>query len=278
MDKRFKIMDGKTRHLSPLSREISLLPPVASIGFLPAKRERIRQTFDSCNFSFIMQGRGDYVLRGKRWSVEAPCLLIQWPGEPMDYGPESEWAELYFIYPPDSFGLLRASGLMTPEISVREMRNIGSIGEKAAVLQRELEGEELSADRIDLLCYDLLLETRLKSRESILEHSRIPEIRSRLERSPGRDIDCAALAAEFGMSLSSLRRYWRRYHGEESFSDYRNSCFLRKSCRLLVETNLRVKEIALELEFSDPFYFSRKFRHLAGISPLEYRRRNQMFP
>lgn len=278
MDKRFKIMDGKTRHLSPLSREISLLPPVASIGFLPAKRERIRQTFDSCNFSFIMQGRGDYVLRGKRWSVEAPCLLIQWPGEPMDYGPESEWSELYFIYPPDSFGLLRASGLMTPEIPVREMRNIGSIGEKAAVLQRELEGEELSADRIDLLCYDLLLETRLKSRESILEHSRIPEIRSRLERSPGRDIDCAALAAEFGMSLSSLRRYWRRYHGEESFSDYRNSCFLRKSCRLLVETNLRVKEIALELEFSDPFYFSRKFRHLAGISPLEYRRRNQMFP
>ena len=258
MDKRFKIMDGKTRHLSPLSREISLLPPVASIGFLPAKRERIRQTFDSCNFSFIMQGRGDYVLRGKRWSVEAPCLLIQWPGEPMDYGPESEWSELYF--------------------PVREMRNIGSIGEKAAVLQRELEGEELSADRIDLLCYDLLLETRLKSRESILEHSRIPEIRSRLERSPGRDIDCAALAAEFGMSLSSLRRYWRRYHGEESFSDYRNSCFLRKSCRLLVETNLRVKEIALELEFSDPFYFSRKFRHLAGISPLEYRRRNQMFP
>lgn len=278
MDKRFKIMDGKTRHLSPLSREISLLPPVASIGFLPAKRERIRQTFDSCNFSFIMQGRGDYVLRGKRWSVEAPCLLIQWPGEPMDYGPESEWSELYFIYPPDSFGLLRSSGLMTPEIPVREMRNIGSIGEKAAVLQRELEGEELSADRIDLLCYDLLLETRLKSRESILEHSRIPEIRSRLERSPGRDIDCAALAAEFGMSLSSLRRYWRRYHGEESFSDYRNSCFLRKSCRLLVETNLRVKEIALELEFSDPFYFSRKFRHLAGISPLEYRRRNQMFP
>ena len=77
---------------------------------------------------------------------------------------------------------------------------------------------------------------------------------------------------------SSLRRYWRRYHGEESFSDYRNSCFLRKSCRLLVETNLRVKEIALELEFSDPFYFSRKFRHLTGLSPLEYRKRNRMFP
>ena len=278
MDKRFKIMDGKTRHLSPLPREIALLPRIASIGFLPAKRDRIRQTFDSCNFSFIMQGRGDYLLRGKRWPVEAPCLLIQWPGEPMDYGPEPEWSELYFIYPPETFELLCASGLMTPEIPVREMRNIGTIGEKADLLRKELDREEISADRIDLLCYDLLLETRLKSEENILTHSRIPEIRRRLERNPGHDIDCAALASEFGMSLSSLRRYWRRYHGEESFSDYRNSCFLRKSCRLLVETNLRVKEIAVELDFSDPFYFSRKFRQLAGISPLEYRKRNQMFP
>ena len=278
MDKRFKIMDRQTRHPGPLKREISLLPRVASIGFLPAKRERIRLTFHSCNFSFIMQGRGDYLLRGKRWPVEAPCLLIQWPGEPMDYGPESEWSELYFIYPPETFELLSASGLMTPEIPVREMRNIGTIEEKAASLRNELDREEISADRIDLLCYDLLLETRLKSRESILKHSRIPEIRERLERSSGHDIDCAALASEFGMSLSSLRRYWRRYHGEESFSDYRNSCFLRKSCRLLVETNLRVKEIALELEFSDPFYFSRKFRHLTGLSPLEYRKRNRMFP
>ncbi len=159
MEKRFKIMDRQTRHLSPLEREVALLPRIASIGFLPAKRDRIRLTFDSCNFSFILRGRGDYILRGKRWSVEAPCLLIQWPGEPMDYGPESEWSELYFIYPPETFGILTASGLMLPETPVRELRNIGTFEEKAASLQKELDREDLSADRIDLLCYDLLLET-----------------------------------------------------------------------------------------------------------------------
>ena len=278
MDKRFKIMDGKTRHLSPLSREISLLPPVASIGFLPAKRERIRQTFDSCNFSFIMQGRGDYVLRGKRWSVEAPCLLIQWPGEPMDYGPEEEWREVYFIYPPETFGILTASGLLPPENPVRSMRNLGTIMEKITSLLHELESESINADRIDLLCYELLLETWITYGENQLNHSRIPEIRSRLERNLGEEMDCAALAAEFGMSLSTLRRYWSRYHGQESFSAYRNACFLRKSCSLLVETDLQVKEIAAALEFSDPFYFSRKFRNLSGVSPQEYRKRHQLFP
>lgn len=278
MEKRAKFMEEHVKHLTPFRREFSLLPRIGLIGFLPAKRDRIRQTFESCNFSFILKGGGDYLFRGKRFAVEAPCMLIQWPGEPMDYGPSGEWSELYFIYPPESFALLTASGLMKTGAPVRTMSNFGRIQEKADRLRQELNGENLNADRIDLLCYELLLESWVKSGEDQLNRSRIPEIRRRLERHPGQEIDCAALAAEFGMSLSSLRRYWRQYHGPESFSAYRNGCFLRKSCRLLVETSLQIKEIAAELEFSDPFYFSRKFHQLAGVSPQEYRRKYQVFP
>ncbi len=278
MDKRFNIMDRKFKYLSPFPRQFSLLPPIGAVGFLPAKKERVRRTFQSCNFSFILEGAGDYILRGKSYAVEAPCMLIQWPGEPMDYGPEEEWREVYFIYPPETFGSLTASGLLPPENPVRSMRNLGTIMEKITALQYELEAESINADRIDLLCYELLLETWITYGENQLNHSRIPEIRRRLERNLGEEMDCSALAAEFGMSLSTLRRYWSRYHGEESFSAYRNACFLRKSCSLLVETKLQVKEIAAALEFSDPFYFSRKFRNLSGISPLEYRKRHQLFP
>ena len=278
MEKRAKFMEEHVKHLTPFRREFSLLPRIGLIGFLPAKRDRIRQTFESCNFSFILKGGGDYLFRGKRFAVEAPCMLIQWPGEPMDYGPSGEWSELYFIYPPESFALLTASGLMKTGAPVRTMSNFGRIQEKADRLRQELNGENLNADRIDLLCYELLLESWVKSGEDQLNRSRIPEIRRRLERHPGQEIDCAALAAEFSMSLSSLRRYWRQYHGPESFSAYRNGCFLRKSCRLLVETRLQIKEIAAELEFSDPFYFSRKFHQLAGVSPQEYRRKYQVFP
>ncbi len=278
MEKRAKLMEEQTKHLTPYRRAFSLLPRIGSIGFLPSKRDRIQQTFISCNFSFILRGSGDYLFRGKSFTVEAPCMLIQWPGEPMNYGPAGEWSELYFIYPLESFSLLTACGLMKTGAPVRIMPNFSRIQEKADHLQQELNRENLNADRIDLLCYELLLESWVKSGEEQLNRSRIPEIRRRLEAHPGREIDCAALAAEFGMSLSSLRRYWRQYHGPESFSAYRNGCFLRKSCRLLVETSLPIKEIAAELEFSDPFYFSRKFHQLAGVSPQEYRRKYQMFP
>ena len=278
MDKRVKIMYEQTKHLTPCRRDFSLLPRIGSIGFLPAKCTWVRKTFQSCNFSFILNGCGEYLFRGEKFPVEAPCMLIQWPGEPMNYGPNGRWSELYFIYPPEYFGILTASGLMRIDSPVREMRNFRNIEEKIDHLQHELELENLNADRIDLFCYDLLLETWVNSAENLLHHSRIPEIRKCLERNLGGEIDCTALAAMFGMSLSSLRRYWNRYHGQESFSAYRNSCFLRKSCRLLVETSLQVKEIAAELEFRDPFYFSRKFRRLSGYSPQEYRKKYQIFP
>lgn len=77
MEKRAKRMEEQTKHLTPYRRMFSLLPRIGSIGFLPSKRDRIQQTFASCNFSFILRGRGDYLFQGERLAVEAPCMLIQ---------------------------------------------------------------------------------------------------------------------------------------------------------------------------------------------------------
>lgn len=250
-----------------------MLPHVAYIGFIPEKRERVERIFDSCNISFILKGTGDYFFRGKRYKVEAPCMLIQWPGEPMNYGPESSWIEMYFIYPEDTFTTWKKTGLFTPDNPVRKMYNPAKVIERALELYHQLQHPPWSGDRIDSLCYDLVLETWLNEQKTIIENTHIPEIRKRIEESIGGDIDCNALAKEFNMSLSSLRRYWHKYHGEETFAEYRNYCFLQKSCRLLSETDLAVKEIAVKMNFADPFYFSRKFTQLAGMTPVEYRKK-----
>lgn len=42
--------------------------------------------------------------------------------------------------------------------------------------------------------------------------------------------------------------------------------------RLLFHTQLSIKEIAYELEFDDPAYFSKRFRQLTGYSPEAYRK------
>ncbi|MGO3807474.1 MAG: helix-turn-helix transcriptional regulator, partial [Sphingobacterium sp.] len=44
---------------------------------------------------------------------------------------------------------------------------------------------------------------------------------------------------------------------------------------LLLETDKSIASIAYELEFSDPSYFARLFKKIAGISPSEYRKISQ---
>lgn len=261
-----------TFHTLSANRMFRLLPQVSTVGFLPEKNVLINHVFQSCNFSFILHGNGEYRLKGKRYKVKAPCMLIQMPGEPMYYQPDTTWSEMFFIYPAETYPIWSKAGLLDPENPVREMKNANLVMGQAETLQKMLMLPNWNGDRLDLLCYSLILETWEEDRSQTLEHTIIPTIRQRIEHSLGADIDCNELAREFNMSLSSLRRYWAKYHGNESFMDYRNAYFIRQACRYLTETDFSIKEISEKLNFSDQFYFSRKFHQLMGISPMQYRK------
>ncbi len=268
----------QSKHFGGHQRSVGLLPKIINIGLLPRKTERCGITFDSCNFSFILSGKGEYYLKGRRHEVAAPCVIYQWPGEPMDYGPGPEWAELYLIYPPELFGMFREAGLLDPENPVRPLADVVRAMEMSEKLQETINRPGVSADEVDLRCYELLLTSMVRGSAPEGADSRLEKIRAYLERDYGHEADCAALAKSLGMSLSGLRRYWRTKHGPESFSHYRASALLRESSRLLIESKLQIKEIAAELGFSDQYYFSRKFHRTAGMTPSAYRKKYAVRP
>jgi AraC-like DNA-binding protein len=53
--------------------------------------------------------------------------------------------------------------------------------------------------------------------------------------------------------------------------EYFNHLKVQKACQYLLFTDLRIKEIALELGIADQYYFSRLFSKVMGLSPNEYR-------
>ncbi len=258
-------------------RRFSLLPPIRYAGFLMGKRHRVTRMFTTCSFSFILSGRGTYLHRGRTLRVVAPCLLLEWPGEAMDYGPDDTWDETFISYPADLIETFRQSGFMNLDEPVRPIPDPEGVLAQSERLHRFLPKPAPDPDCTDACCYALLLASRTSASVNAAKAPpRIARLEQQLSESIGSPIDCAALAKEFGMSLTSLRRYWRRYHGRETFKDFRDAVFRNRACRLLVETDQPICDIASELNFADPFYFSRKFTSLIGVPPSEYRRANRI--
>ncbi len=274
-------MKSSTRHLTPFARRFPLLPPVETIGYLPTKRDRVRQAFNSCNFSFVLSGFGNYVLHDRVFPVSAPAVLLQWPGEPMNYGPDADdtWEELYLIYPGDCRAMLEAANAFSP--GTAPVRSFVRTAWFDAALERIktfalAESRETDGDIGDLLGWELITASFTPSGYRDPADRRLEMIRRYLERNSGRDIQLRRLAGELGMSVSTLRRYWRSFYGDTTFSAYRDEVFLRESCRLLIETGDPVKLIAERLGFDSVGYFSRKFRRAAGMTASDYRERHRV--
>jgi AraC-like DNA-binding protein len=49
---------------------------------------------------------------------------------------------------------------------------------------------------------------------------------------------------------------------------------MQHACMLLA-TSIHIREIALQLGYDDPYYFSHSFKKVVGVSPANYRRRHR---
>lgn len=263
-------------YLRDVHRRFSLLPQIVYAGFLNEKQQRVKRMFDTCSFSFVLSGTGTYIHRGRVIRVMAPCLLLQWPGELMDYGPDKAWDEAFLSYSVDEFENFKRAKLIDTDNPVIPISDLESVHLQIARLQQLLHQSTFDADKIDECAYSLFLAARTSTHGDTQASARIARLEKFLSDKIGVPIDCEALAKEFGMSLSSLRRYWRLYHSQETFQDFRDSVFKSRACRMLVETDKPINAIASELNFADPFYFSRKFTALIGVSPSEYRHVNRI--
>jgi AraC-like DNA-binding protein len=78
------------------------------------------------------------------------------------------------------------------------------------------------------------------------------------------------IAQSVNFSASHYSAIFRKKTGFAPI-EYFNHLKIQRACQYLHFTELRVKEIADKLGFEDPYYFSRLFTKLMGMSPNQYR-------
>ena len=82
------------------------------------------------------------------------------------------------------------------------------------------------------------------------------------------------LASNCGYSVSHFSMIFKK-KTTRSPIEYFLGLKIQKACQMLDFSSMRVQEIASELAFQDQFYFSRLFRKMIGVSPMEYRKKRK---
>ena len=145
-------------------------------------------------------------------------------------------------------------------------------------LQMEVFMTAGAANRIDLLCLELIS-------ESLLNHSMIlepyPEERARIEqiasylRLHASDVCSLDMVLErYHLSRRSFFRHWKKYF-DVAPNTYLMQSRLEQVCGLLSDTDLRLYEIAERTGFRDSSYLCSVFRREKGMSALAYRRKHR---
>lgn len=184
---------------------------------------------------------------------------------------------LYFT--PDSETMAQIAALKIP---VNQVVYIGDIEELSRIMHilsyehysAEPFHEQVEERYIDILLFKLSRIIQLRSAPSpdlfIERNDRLTRLRARIYTMPESVSDIDTLADEMGMSRSGFQHLYKKLFGVSVMTDVINGRIDRAK-RLLVGTNLTVREIAERCGYSGEYNFMRQFKRLCGKTPTEYR-------
>jgi AraC-like DNA-binding protein len=92
-----------------------------------------------------------------------------------------------------------------------------------------------------------------------------------MSRNLDRPATLADLAQMAGLSVSHFCAVFRRKTGFAPM-DYFLRAKIQRACQLLDTTELRIEAVAAAIGAEDPYYFSRFFKKVIGLSPRAYRK------
>ena len=102
-------------------------------------------------------------------------------------------------------------------------------------------------------------------------HTQFTEVFRMIEKNLGADLRLPQLAEAHGTGLTAFSDAFTRSTGMTP-KEYLTRRLNQEALRWVINSELKMKEIAEKLRFSDEYYFSRFFQRLNGTPPSKYRR------
>ncbi|MGI6046964.1 MAG: AraC family transcriptional regulator [Petrimonas sp.] len=232
-------------------------------------------------FVYICKGKGVFSSStAKKTPVKKGQVIILFPGQWHSYQPLKEigWNEYYIGFEGSFIDTIINNSFISQQNQVldvgtnEELVNLFLTAIRVAKEDKKSAQQYLAGIVFHILGMILSLSQNKSydKREStqVIERAKII-----MRENIHKDIDVKEIAAKLGKSYSWFRKFFKEYTGYAP-AQYFQELKLRRAKKLLTETNLPIKEIAYELNFSSIEYFLSFFKQRVNITPSEYRKVN----
>ena len=232
-------------------------------------------------FVYISKGKGIFESEStKKRAIAKGQIMILFPGQWHSYQPlkDTGWNEYYIGFEGSIIDSIIKKSFISSQNQVldvgtsEELVNLFSTAIRVAKEDKKSAQQYLAGIVFHILGMILALSQNknYEAREStqVIERAKII-----MGENIHKDIDVKEIASKLGTSYSWFRKFFKEYTGYAP-AQYFQELKLRKAKELLTETNLPIKEIAYELNFSSIEYFLSFFKQRVNITPSEYRKMN----
>jgi AraC-like DNA-binding protein len=120
----------------------------------------------------------------------------------------------------------------------------------------------------------MIYEEKFNNTEKETSHDAVASVIELMQNKIQAVLTLNELASFANLSVTHFSARFKKKTGYSPI-EYFNHLKIQKACQYLSFTNMAVKELAINVGVDDPYYFSRMFTRLMGISPSEYRKRNK---
>jgi YesN/AraC family two-component response regulator len=115
-----------------------------------------------------------------------------------------------------------------------------------------------------------IIERNLKGHFKLGTTSFFRSVQQYIERNISEPLSLQSVCSVFGISQTYLSRLFRKFK-KMSFNEYLTNARISKAKNIIEDSpDMPIKDVALVVGYSDPFYFSRVFRSVTGVPPSEY--------
>jgi AraC-like DNA-binding protein len=254
---------------------------VTDIGYFPSARYHFRQRPQGCETAILIYcsaGSGFYSMNGnKQETLRSKQLIIIPPNTPHIYGAseKSPWS-IYWVHlkgslvDPYYMMLKNRIPIALPDVFGEKLREM--FRQCFTLLKTPFQTEEYF-----YLCQmvgTMIALAPCADKNSMLHlhsgGSKIVKATAYMERHLHDMVSLDELARAADCSRSHLNYLFQRVSGRSPLAYFLHAK-IQSASRDLYFSTLPVKDIAWSYGIEDPYYFSRLFKKIMGVSPLKYR-------